>query len=382
MPVFSELPGLTFTAAPTLKTYNDESVDCVLFYSDADKVQSWDNIGVPKSYSNAPLVHDFCEYKGRVFAIPSGERLKIRSEEINFLQWSQSTTTASKTIQFDSERGYINKLVTFNGYLFAIRDFGISRIIWYDADSSYDVKHLLSSGSRIYANTACVCGNTGLVLCKDGIYEFDNVSAKKLDIKLNRMFRGVSNQNAVASFRNGIYYLACRLNFGDNKSIGCETNVNYKNNALISYDTQTNQYSITRGVDISYLCTIQFLSADKLLACFNGSNCDKIGQLSSNGLMFGANETKFWSSPLTDLGYSNKIKSVKEVSLLSLYDIKLRVFSECEEREFDIKGSNIISRVPIRIKGKQIGLSITSTTQKAYVSNLKLLVNLIDNEYV
>ena len=76
------------------------------------------------------------------------------------------------------------------------------------------------------------------------------------------------------------------------------------------------------------------------------------------------------------------MKYVKEVSLLSLYDIKLKVFSETEEREFDIKGGNIISRVPVRIKGKQIGVSISSTAANAYVSNLKLFCNLIENEYV
>ena len=130
------------------------------------------------------------------------------------------------------------------------------------------------------------------------------------------------------------------------------------------------------------LCTIQHLSADKLLACFNGTYSNKIGQLSNDGKLFGNNQTKFWRSPLSDLGYSDKIKYVKEISLLSLYDITLTVFSEKETRQFNIKGSNIISRVPVRVKGKQIGISITSTAQKAYVSNLKLVANLVENEYV
>ena len=143
-----------------------------------------------------------------------------------------------------------------------------------------------------------------------------------------------------------------------------------------------NKYSICRGVDVIDLCTIQYLSADKLIACFNGTYSNRLGQLSQSAKMFGTNQTKFWQSPFSDLGYSNKIKYIKEISLLSLYDIKLTVFSENEKREFDIKGSNIISRVPVRIKGKCIGISITSETEKAYISNLKLIANLVDNEFV
>ena len=381
-PVFTELRHINLTEQAKMKNYTYNNTDCILFFNDIDGMYSWNNIDFPIFHENCPKIFDFCTYKERVFAVPSGERLKIRVEKNNLLDWTSTYTSNTKIITFDSERGYINKLLSFNGYLFAIREFGISRVVWYDNDSSFDVKHLLSSGCRIYSNTACICGNTGLVLCKDGIYEFDNVSAKKLNLRLNRLLKGVSNQYAVATFRNGIYYIACRLNFDDNNKIGCENVNNYKNNALISYDTQTKQYSITRGVDISYLSTMQYLSADKLYVCFNGEFSNLIGQITTDGLIFGDSQTKYWCSPLTDLGFSNKIKSVKEVSLLSLYDVKLKVFSERESREFDIKGSNIISRVPIRIKGKQIGLSITSSEQKSYVSNLKMIVNLVDNEYV
>jgi len=374
--IFGHLRGIFPTECPKMSNYHDGERDCLLFYSDSDRVYSYNAQYAPVQFSNVPLIHDFCEFSGKVVAIPSGERLSIRAESTNLLQWTDQLTSASKILNFDSDRGYLNKLLTFNGYLFAIRDFGISRI-----DNSYTISHLLCSGSRMYANTACICGNRGLILGKDGIYEFSNISAQKLNLKINRLITGVSNQYAVASFRNGVYYLACRLNFGDNKQIGCESGA-YKNNALISFDTQTNKYSICRGIDIIDLCTIQYNSADKLLACFNGEHASKIGQLTTNGKVFNTSETKFWSSPLTDLGYSNKIKYVKEISLLSLYDVKICVFSESESREFNIKGSNIISRVPVRIKGKQIGISITSTAEKAYISNLKLITNLIDNEYV
>ena len=375
-PNFIHLRDIFPSECPKIVNYHDGERDCLLFYSDNEHIYSWNAQYAPVQHNSTPLIPDFCVFHDSVVAVPSGERLSLRIEKSNLLQWSATAGENSKIITLDSERGYINKLLAFNGYLFAVRDFGITRL-----DGNFAVSHLLCSGSRIYANTACVCGNRALVLCKDGIYEFNNIGAQKLNIKINRFLKDVSNQNAVAAYRNGIYYLACRLNFNDDEQVGCE-NISHVNNALICFDTQTNQYSICRGLDIINLCTIQYNSADKLLACFNGTHSTKIGQLTSDGKIFSYNQTKFWSSPFTDLGYSNKIKYVKEISLLSLYDIKVRVFSENESREFDIKGSNVISRVPVRVKGKRIGISIKSITEKAYISNLKLIANLIDNEYV
>ena len=376
VPAFSHIRNIEPTVMPKMKNYHTGEKDCVLFFNDADNLVCWDNYYPVTTYSNVPKFYDFCEFNDKLFVVPSGERLTLYIDDRNLLTWTAQTKAEAKTISFDSERGYINKLLVFNNSCYVIRDFGISRI-----NDKEKVSHLLCSASRLYEKTACVCGNRALVLGKDGIYEIGTVSAEKLNFKIDRLLEGVTNQNAVASFRNGVYYLACRLNFGDNQTIGCESGT-YKNNALIAIDTNTNKYTISRGIDISDLCTIQYDSCDKLVATFNGNNAVKIGQLSSDGKFFGTTQSRFWSSPLTDMGYSNKIKYVKEISILSLYDITLKVFSECESREFNIKGSNIISRLPVRLKGKQIGISISSNTPKSYISNLKLFANLIDNEYV
>lgn len=378
-PLFVKLDELDLTEIPRMKSYNDGDWDCIVFFNDEDAIFTWDNNIDPKTYEDVPRIYDFCTYNDRVCAILSGDRLKIRTDTVNLLDWESADTQSTKYVYLDQERGYANKLLTFNGYMFVVRDFGISKIYLYD-DGANNLSHILSTGSRIYANTACICSNRGIVLGKDGLYEFDSVSAKKLDVRLNRMLSGVSNQYAVGAFKDGIYYLACKLNFDDGEIIGCE-NGEYKNNALILFDTETDNYSICRGIDIVDLYTIQHASCDKLLACFNGSTAG-IAELTKNGKVFDAVQTKYWRSPLTDLGYSDKIKFVKELSLLSLYDITIKVFSESEEREFNIKGGNIISRIPVRVKGKRIGISIKSETEKAYVSNFKLTCNLVDNEYV
>lgn len=380
-PAMLNLDDKTFNEIPNLLNHNDGTKDCILFTSESDGVNSWDDFTETRNYPNMPVVSNICNFKERTFITLGGEKLVIRTQAGNLLTWQSEDFLGVVTVTLDGERGSINKLLNMDDYMYAIRDYGISRIMWYESLQEYDVNHLLFSGGKIYGETACCCGKTGLVLCKDGLYQFDSVNAKKLDLKLNSMFKGVSNQHAVAIFRNGVYYLACRLNFDDDQTIGCETE-NYKNNALIAYDISTEKYTITRGVDIASFCAVHFESNDKLLACFNTVYGTKIGQLVEDGKMFGIEQTKYWRSPLTDLGYSNKEKSIKEISLLSKYDANVTVFTEKEKREFFVKGSDILSKFPVRIKGKQVGISISSNTEKAFISNFKLTVDLLDTEYV
>ena len=297
------------------------------------------------------------------------------------LTWQSTDIADVVTVTLDGERGSINKLISMDDYMYAIRDYGISRVMWYESMKDFDINHLLFSGGRIYGETACCCGKTGLVLCRDGLYQFDSVNAKKLDLRLNSMLKGVANQNAVAIFRNGVYYLACKLNFNDGQVIGCEAE-NFKNNAIISYEVSTGKYTITRGVDVASFCAVHFESNDKLLACFNTQYGEKIGQLTEDGKTFGFNQTRYWRSPLSDLGFSNKEKSIKEISLLSKYDATVTVFTEKEKREFFVKGSDILSKFPVRIKGKQVDISVSSNTEKSFISNVKLTVDLLDTEYV
>ena len=118
------------------------------------------------------------------------------------------------------------------------------------------------------------------------------------------------------------------------------------------------------------------------MACFNTEYGTKIGQLVDAGTTFGECQHKYWRSPLTDLGFSNKEKFVKEISLLSKYDATVCVFTETEKGEFFMNGRALLSKVRVIINGKQVGISISSDTKKAFISNVKLTVELLDTEYV
>ena len=79
---------------------------------------------------------------------------------------------------------------------------------------------------------------------------------KSFDNKKYLKLQGDKILERVSQF-DGKLYIACSLNFNDNLTIGCEREVDHKNNCLIIYDIQTKSYTITRGIDISCMLGIK-----------------------------------------------------------------------------------------------------------------------------
>lgn len=381
-PSITRLNDITFESKPKTCNLTIGGTKYIFFFGTDQPLRAWDNNSYGITYNNAPNITDFCMHDGVGFGIVGKERDNIRIDKTALNSWNGTTAENGVNVLLDSDKGYANRLLSFKNYVFVLRDYGITRVAYDSENKTYALNNLLYSGSRIYGDTACICGNKGIVLCKDGIYQFDNVYAKKIDLKLNNFLSGVSNKNAVATFKDGIYYLACKLNFGDGVKVGCEFSNSHKNNALVVLDTNTYEYSVYRGVDINDLCTLQYKSADKVLASFNVNYKTVIGQLDGSGLWFGLARKSFWKSPLSDIGYPDQEKLIKEVSIFTKYEIKLTVFSEKESKDFIIKGSNSASKIPVKIRGNKIGISITSNTEKAEISNLKMSIDLLGDVYV
>lgn len=380
-PTITRLCDVTFESKPKTCNLSIENYKYIFFFGTDQPLRAWDNHTYGTiTYSNAPNITDFCMHNGCGVGIVGKERDNIRIDSLALNQWQGNTAFDGVNVLLDSDGGYANRLLSFRDYVFVLRDYGITRLAYNQSSKTYAVNNLLFSGSRIYGDTACICGDKGLVLCKDGIYEFDNISAKKIDLKINKFFKGETNKYAVATFKDGIYYLACRLNFGDGQRVGCEFG-NYKNNALIAIDVATNEYYISRGLDINDLCTIQYKSCDKVLASFESNYNLSIAQIDNSGLHFGSVMSRFWKSPLSDIGYPDKQKLVKEISIFSKYKIKVTVFSEKESISFWVQGKESASKIPVRIRGNKIGISILSATPKVDISDLKITLDLLEESY-
>ena len=100
------------------------------------------------------------------------------SANFDLTEWDESPEEGG-FIELVDERGECNKVLSFNDYVYIIREHGISRLSAYGEQEEFSVTHLFLSTDKIYHNTAVLCGDRILMLCSDGVYSFNGYSASK-----------------------------------------------------------------------------------------------------------------------------------------------------------------------------------------------------------
>ena len=375
--------GVSKTERLFTKTVRARNMDALIMSNNTDGTIIWTGESTYAKMPDMPKFVDLCYHKDKLFAIEHGERNYVRySNKLDVADWTAEYKEDDFKLELNDSRGTINKLISCFGYLFCIRDFGITKLTTYENSDQINTQHVFTSGSKIFENTVCDCGDKVVLLTKDGLFKFTSSSCEKINTNLNELLAKITSvEHTMATFRTGIYYLATKIDFNDNKKIGCENLDNYVNNVLIAFNVNDNTYSITRGIDIIDINTLQAESMDKVGMCFGSEYESYVGQITTGGKFFNNNAHKYWCSPLTDLGYSNKMKYVKNISLLSKYDCTLTVFTEKNQKTFKIKGKDVITKLPVNLRGKQIGVRIEADTAKAYISNMNLEINLTDIKY-
>lgn len=372
--------NISLTENPTF-TYNIKinGEDVNLFGSENMGIYKFKGTFGAILMNDMPNISSMCEDKNKLFGTGYGEKNMIYFHMNNDVSsWTTEINAYNGIIYMNDTRGKINKVVPFLNYVFAIRDYGISKISHQEGKSKMDITHLSLSGNKIYENTVCICGDKMLMLTKEGICSFNGITTTILNLGINEFLQNVHNDSARAVFHSGKYYLACRVNFNDDKKILCEQLENYKNNAIIVLDVESLKYDIIRGVDVKSMESIKLNKMDKVAILLNNIDRQHVMQLTDGGCYYNNPLQKEWLSPLTDLGYSDKIKFVRTLSVLSLYDATITIFSEKESKTFNVLGKDTLTKIKVNLKGKQIGIKIESEAQKAYISNVKLSIDLLD----
>lgn len=382
--VVVQLPNIEFNSRPKTFQTKYKGKDIMIFSNGVDNAGIWSGDTVPVMLQNTPKFVDMCEYNDLIYVVLSGDQNTIRyTSNHNLESWAETLNQNYNEgeIVITDGLGKINKLVNFQGHLYAFRDYSILKITHYDDPKKPLISTMYVSGNRIYPNTIEICGDEIVMLTTGGLIKFDGVVGKQINLSFNRLLTSLDNQNAVASYHQGKYYLACNMDYPDDAKVGSELVQNYVNNTLISYDDKSGKYQILRGLDISDISSIRSDVFNKLIICLNSGKSNVLAELTQNGKFFENSSQKFWCSPLTDLGYSEYKKVIKQVSLFSKYDCKLTIFTGSEQKSYNISGSEIISKYPVRLCGKQIGFKIESDSDNAYISNLCLDIDLIDSGF-
>ena len=352
---------LTFTSEPNALYYNIDGEDVMLVSSATDGMFTFKPANSSQLLADAPKIISICRHYERVFAIEEGKRNKlVFSANLDPTNWDISIDDAGY-IEIIDDRGCLQKVVSFNDYVYIFKEYGISRLSAYGDQTEFNVSHLFISSVKLYGETVTVCGNKILLLAKDGIHSFDGYSTKKLNLGIDSLFEGVSNECANGLYYNNKYYLACRLNFNDGEKIGCENyEGGYKNNALIELDLSTNEISITRGVDIASMVVLEGENFSKVAVCFNGEHSKKIGELNKSGCVFGQALSKKWVSPKSNMGYPTKVKQIKECFIKTKGPCKIKICTDKQTKEFNVMPKEVSQRIKLGMTGEQIEVSFMS----------------------
>ena len=370
---FVPVSSLVLSSCPTILNYKLNGQDVIIIVNKEDGMYVWNSIDPPEHIENAPIINSMCLHYERLFVTTDGDKRTVWfSDDLDPTNWNVQLNEAG-FIEINDERGVLNRVVSFNDYVYVFREFGISRITAFAEQSNFFVTQLYTSGGRIYPDSICICGDRILFLASDGLFVFNGSTATKISLNIDKLFENTYNDKSKAAYFNGCYYLACRLNFNDGNIVGCEDK-DYDNNALIELDVKTGEYTIMRGVDIQSLTVIKELSEHTILVCYKDSGIVKLGQISKSGKVEDISTKKVWQSPKTDFGLPLKDKVLREVILTSESDCEIVVHCDNDSCSFKVKGNKNPQIVKVLKKGRYFSLDFISNSIDTNISNPQVVI--------
>lgn len=321
--------------------YRLDSKDVLLLSFDGGKLMSW-NGSVLTEYES-PTVSSMALHYERLFVTSDEQPTKVFfSENLDPTNFDISADGGG-FIELLDERGDLNKVVSFGGYLYIFRDHGISRVTAYGDQREFSVVNLFVTAGRIYPSSIATCGNVIMFLASDGIYAFDGYECKRVLTNLDGTI--APGDGCSCAFFDGKYYLACKLNNGG-ETLG----------GLIVYDRALGEYSVSAGLDIGFMNAATYNGEDILMCCCGGTG----GVIVRNGTLGDVPLEKTWTGAYTDLGVPDRIKTVREIYIQTTAPVTLTL--HCANRSKSIAVAPGERRVRVNFCASRFALSVSTTS--------------------
>lgn len=366
-----------FSAPPAGIGYTDASGQDMFLFSTQGALMKFADGTVASVLAELPQFMDICYAYDRLWGVVAGKRNRVLySNKLDPTLW----TSEENFLLFDDEIGAVNKLVLFEGDLYAFREHGITKISEYGTAREFVVSSVFVTKSTIYGKTVVVCGDKILFLTRDGLYSFNGNGVQPVLPRLKRFLQKNVNKFAVACFDGRFYVLACKLNFADDEIVGCEGFVDgFHNNALVLFDIDANQASLMRGMDVRSLVAVVLGKFCKVFASFYGQYANKIGVMDFSGAMFETPLPKLWKSHNNFLG-ATEVRNLRKIVVDTPTDCILTVYADAEKQSFVVVGDDLVQDVCMFTKGRKIAVEF-STTGDALIYPPKILFEEIVDKY-
>ena len=370
---FMKINNIQLTSKPEIMSYKLNGKNLVLIVNETEGMFTWDYDEGITHYDNVPIITSMCVHYERLFVTTNGEKTQVWfSDDLDPTNFNTSIDEGG-FIELADERGRSNKVLTFDDYVYVVRDYGFSKISAYGDQKDFQVYNLFVSSGRILHKTAVVCGDRIIYLATDGLYMYDGAVSQKLDYSVFSLIDKEYNENAVAQFSNGSYYLHCNLKYPD------EENLTHENNTLIKLDIGSGEISILKNTDIKNIAAVDDIQGSYMLVCIDNPAHKEItlGEVVMNGKIFENPTNKLWSSPMSDFGYPDRYKYIKEMYLYTKGDIVLKVYYDDKCKDINVHGNNKNQTVKINVKAKRFRVDFICNEAEVNISSPEVLVGVL-----
>ena len=361
-----------FTQPPYITNYRNKRLDAILLSGKDENALVIYGNGT-KEEGTAPSIISCCNHYGKLFAITGEARGGlVYNDALDIVSWDNALT---KNLDFGDPRGDLNKVISFDDYVYVFRDHGITQISEYSTNKLLAVSHMYKTDGFIYPKTIVEYGDKVYFLEGNSLKVFNGNGVKDISIKSLEILEGQANHYACAEIYDGKYYLACRGRFDDETEVGCEANDGgYCNNMLLVYDLESGHVDILRGVDIRQMLALTTHLKSKLVACFYNQNKGRIGQLTTDGNLFGNKLQSCWKSGKTDFNMPGERKRMKHFLISTQADVEIKIASDEREKTYIVKGKSTPQKILANICGKEFEVSISSLGGDDYITNFVVTV--------
>mgnify|MGYP000983702592 CR=1 FL=1 len=375
-PALVKISSLTFSSCPTILNYKVNGEDTILICTPEDGLFFWNNVQPSEKIESAPMITSMCMHYERLFATGSLDKRSLWfSDDMNPTNWNLSLTEGG-FIQMIDEKGTLNKVVSFDDYLYVFREYGIARVVAYANQSEFSVTQLYTSNNRIYEKTIAVCGDRVMFLASDGVYSFNGITTTKLTLGIENLLNVNINSQAIGAYFDGYYYIACKMSFPDFEEVECEAG-DYKNNVLLEINLKSWTINILRGVDIYNMQAITDEVENALFVCVKHEGKVRLGKVDKSGQVYSKATKKVWCAPRVDFNLPIRKKLIKEMSIITKTDITIEFDTDGKKKSMIVFGKQNAQKIFPNVTGYFVGINFISAQAEVEISNPQIIVGVL-----
>ena len=345
--------------------YRKDSGDCLVFGPGVENnnIYLWSHFSQPPSpVEGTPKLSSAVVHYERMFGVGD-------PDHVNRIWFSAQFDPTDFTVSLDAggyidvmgDKGRALRVLSFSDSIFVFWQYGITRVKAYNYQSEFTVSDIYSCDSEILKNSVCLCGDQIIFAAKDGIYSFDGYSVQRISDKITGIINeGLNASGECSAYFRGKYYLAVPSSYLSE----------VEGHLMLEYDTSSNKWRIFKGQAIRQLLVYHDEGRERLLLIGNNYVYEMDGSQTFGGMPISAR----WDMPMSNLGKPHLIKNIRELLITAQGEglLRLRMITESAEieRTIRLRDTRRVYKVPVRISGKLVQLSIENVSGNNFtVSN-------------